>query len=159
MSGIKWLNLIIGTLHRRKKSGRPSKCSERDEKLLVRIVKRDPTATSSNVISHANQFLGLGISKWTANRILRRAKIFARRPCSKPLLNSRQKRARLEFARLHMHWTPQDWAKVLWSDETKVNMHNPDGGQWVRRPSGERHNTKYIKTSVKFGGGSILAWG
>ena len=56
-----------------------------------------------------------------------------------------------------MHWTPQDWAKVLWSDETKINMHNPDGGQWVKRPSGERNNTKYIKTSVKFGGGSILA--
>jgi hypothetical protein len=35
----------------------------------------------------------------------------------KPWLRPEQKEARLKFARDHIHWTEEDWKRVVWSDE------------------------------------------
>ena len=126
---------------------------------MVRVVKRDPKENSSDVINFARSNLSVNISKWTARRILNRAKLFAHRPATKPLLNQRHRTARLAFAKEHQHWNVNDCARVLWSDECKFNLHNPDGACWIRRQTGERYNSKFVKTSLKFGGGSIMAWG
>ena len=39
----------------------------------------------------------------------------------RPLLTARHRRARLEFAERHLDWTVDDWKRVWWSDETKIN--------------------------------------
>lgn len=126
---------------------------------MVRLVKRNPMANATDVAHHANQNLELKISQRTAQRILKRAKIFARRPAHKPMLSKKQKKDRLDFARQYQHWTKDDWGKVLWSDETKFNLHNPDGGQFVRRPVNTRYESKYVKSTLKFGAGNVMAWG
>ncbi|KAG0865681.1 hypothetical protein G6F15_012852 [Rhizopus arrhizus] len=38
---------------------------------------------------------------------------------------------RYEFARAHLSWTIDDWKKVIFSDETKVNRIGSDGLQWT----------------------------
>ena len=50
-------------------------------------------------------------------------------------------------------------ANVMWSDESRFNLYNPDGGNFVRRPPGKRYDQKYVRSTVKFGGGSIMVWG
>jgi len=52
-------------------SGRPRKSSEKDDRALVRIVKKDPLKTATDLTKHANERLGLGISTRTARRILK----------------------------------------------------------------------------------------
>jgi len=148
-----------GDVHRRSKSGRPRKCSEWQDRALVREIKKDSKSSTTDVRSYAQQHFGLNISKWTAARILNRAKLFARRPASKPLLTQAHQKARLQFARAHKHWTSEDWGRVLWSDESKFNLMNPDGGQWVRRAPGTRYKDQHIKSTLKFGGGNVMAWG
>lgn len=67
--------------------------------------------------------------------------------------------ARLQFARAHQHWTPADWRRVIWSDESKFNLYNPDGGITIRRPPGKRYDEKYTRGTMKFGGGgSVMVW-
>ena len=126
---------------------------------MVRVVKRDPMKTSSDMVAYTNQNLGLNITQRTARNILRRAKIFARRAACKPKLNETHKKSRMEFALAHKDWTVIDWGKVLWSDESKFNLWNPDGGMWVRRPKGKRYDPAYVRPTVKYGGGSVMAWG
>ena len=128
-------------------------------RVLVRVVKKDPNKSATNIVNHANEHLSVKMSKWTARRILNRAKIFARHPAYKPMLTARHRKDRLQFALDHRHWSVVEWGKVVWSDETKVNMHNPDGGQWTRRPSGTRYSSRYIVSTKKYGGGSAMAWG
>jgi hypothetical protein len=47
---------------------------------------------------------------------------FSRRiALKKPLLTDAYKRARLDWAEAHKHWTWEDWKWVFWTDETWVN--------------------------------------
>ncbi|CAK5084012.1 unnamed protein product [Meloidogyne enterolobii] len=42
---------------------------------------------------------------------------------------------------------------------TRFNFHNPDGGNFIRRPPNKRYDPKFIKSTMKYGGGGIMAWG
>ena len=49
----------------------------------------------------------------------------------RPLLKPHHRRARMEFAERHLEWTIEDWKKVIWSDETKINCLGSDGRKYV----------------------------
>jgi len=38
-----------------------------------------------------------------------------------PLFKKAHQWDRLKFAQYHQNWTVEDWKRVLWSDETKIN--------------------------------------
>jgi hypothetical protein len=44
-----------------------------------------------------------------------------------PILSTRHYKAQLDFAYAHKGWTLDDWKKVVWSDETKINRLGSDG--------------------------------
>ena len=50
-------------------------------------------------------------------RILKRLGYALRSMCSRPCLNTRQRAARLQWARKHEKWTVCHWSRVLFSDE------------------------------------------
>lgn len=127
--------------------------------MLIREIKKDPTKTGTDLQNYANNNLGLNISSRTGRRILCRLNLKAYRPARKALLKDCHRRARLLFATKYRHWTPEQWAKVVWSDESKFNMHNSDGGNMIRRPPNKRFDQNYVKTQVKFHGGGIMTWG
>ena len=54
----------------------------------------------------------------------------------KPFLSSTHRKAHLEFALEYQYWTLDDWARVIWSDETKVNRLGSDGRLWVWKQPG-----------------------
>lgn len=146
-------------VNRKPGSGRPKKLSIKEERIIARIVKCDPIKTAIDAKRYAFYHLDRSISKWTAQRILKRAKLFARRPAKKPLISKKNQRSRVAFAKRHKDWTANDWAKVLWSDESKFNLFSSDGIRWVRRPKRQRFQIKYQVPTVKHGGGSVLVWG
>ncbi|GJQ85320.1 hypothetical protein Trydic_g12632 [Trypoxylus dichotomus] len=48
---------------------------------------------------------------------------------------------------------------MLWSDESNIELFKPPGAaQYVRRRRGEAYQPDCIAPSVKFGGGSIMAF-
>ena len=49
----------------------------------------------------------------------------------RPLLLKRHIRVQLDFALAHQDWTLEDWKRVIWSDETKINCLGSDGRKWV----------------------------
>jgi transposase-like protein len=48
----------------------------------------------------------------------------------KPCLSQRNVQERLCFATIHKDWTIEDWKRVVFSDETKINRFNVDGKSW-----------------------------
>ena len=52
----------------------------------------------------------------------------------------------------------EDWTKVIWSDETKINRIGSDGRIYVRKKSGQPLLDKESQKVVKFGGGSLMVW-
>ena len=77
----------------------------------------------------------------------------------KPLLSARHKREQLDFALTHQHWTVEDWKRVVWSDETKINHLGSDGRKWAWKKVGEGLSDRLVQGTVKFGGGSVMIWG
>ncbi len=53
----------------------------------------------------------------------------------------------------------EDWKRVIWSDETKINRIGSDGKQWVWKQVGEGLISREVQGTVKFGGGKIMVWG
>ena len=148
-----------GNVHRVAKSGRRLSTTLREDRKLVLEYKKNPNLTSTDGVEIINQLSNKDISRWTVNRRLTRAKLFARRPALKPLMVARHRQQRLDFARKHSSWTADDWANVIFTDETKINLFHADGNHMIRRPSGKRYDIKYLRPTVKFGGGSIMLWG
>ena len=52
-----------------------------------------------------------------------------------------------------------DWKRVIWSDETKINRFCSDGRSWCWIRDGEGVQNRHVQQTVKHGGGSILVWG
>jgi len=77
----------------------------------------------------------------------------------KPLLSVRHRKRRLAFALKYREWTVEDWKRVIWSDETKINRFGSDGQEYVWKQKGEGLIEREIKGTVKFGGGNIMVWG
>ena len=152
-------NQQCGDVSRKAKSGRPRKTTKREERTIIGHINADPNRTAADASSYAQQNFGTKISIQTARRILRRYGLHARRPARTPLLKKRHRLARLMFARRHKMWGREEWGRVLWSDETKINLFNPDGSLFVRRPVGTRFEQRYTKGTVKFQGGNIMVWG
>ncbi len=76
----------------------------------------------------------------------------------KPLLTSKMMVKRLKFAKKYGHWTPEDWSKVMYSDELTFRCVR-NIRKKVRRPSGSnRFDTKYTTKTVKHPA-SVMVWG
>lgn len=141
------------------KSGRPRKTTARDDKLILRMSSCDPRKTATTTAADLCTNYGIQISERSVRRRLLDGGLNARRPVRKPLISKKNRKARLEFARRHVNWTVDDWAKDLWSDESKVCFFTSDGIQYVRRPVGTRFEPKYQLPTVKHGGGHVMVWG
>lgn len=52
-----------------------------------------------------------------------------------------------------------DWKRVVFSDETKVNLLGSDGRKWGWKVPGSLLQDSHVSPTVKYGGGSMMIWG
>ena len=76
-----------------------------------------------------------------------------------PLLSAKHRKACLDFAIVHKDWTIEDWKKVIWSDETKINRLGSDGRKYTWKEKGEGLSDRLVEGTIKFGGGNLMMWG
>src|SRR5258705_13748682 len=73
-----------------------------------------------------------------------------------PMLKGTHHQRCLKFAQYHESWTVQDWKRVLWTDETKINRIGSDGKVYVWKKRGEPLSDQTTTPTVKHGGGNNL---
>ena len=159
VSGILKKHEETGSVRDKRIPGRLRKTTSREDSILVRKSKADRFKTAPQLKAEMNLEYGVQVSTSTAQRRLREAGLFGRKPRRKPRLTPAHKRARLDFAREHKDWTMSQWEKVIFSDESRFLLHRSDGRVYVRRMLGEEFKETCVQTTVKHGGGGIMVWG
>jgi transposase len=140
-------------------NGRPKKLSQRDVNHGIRLIMSGKADTATQVAKALQDITNQDLSAETVRRELKTAGMKASVKAKKPLLTKRHRRARLEWANLHKDWTLDDWKRVVWSDESKINRLGSDGRQWIWKKPGEGLSDRTVEETLKFGGGSLMVWG
>lgn len=148
-----------GNLNNKSRSGRPRKTSAREDRIIKKQSVADPQKSARQIRDDLEVNHGVKLHVSTVKRRLVANDLHGRRPSRKPLISSKNKKARLQFAEKFGKWSKADWSKVLWSDESKFNLFSSDGIKYVRRPKNKRNDVRYQVPTVKHGGGNVMVWG
>lgn len=148
-----------GEYRRRPGQGRKRCTTQRDDRYLQLQALRNRTFTAPHLKNDLLNTRQVNVSAKTVRRRLKEAGLNPKRPAKVPRLLPRHKTARLQFARAHAGWGEHEWSKVLFTDETRIQLWKPDGRDRVYRRIGERYAACNLVQIVSFGGGSIMLWG
>jgi transposase len=137
--------------------GRPRKTSNAFDRWLVRAALTE----TSLPLKEFHSITNIPVSEQTVRRRLRENGIRKWRALKRPLLNKEQARKRLEWAKAHRHWTVEDWAKVVWSDESAIQKDSDTRTVWVWRHQNkaEKYMPKNVLPKARDGRLSQMMWG
>ena len=103
---------------------------------MVRYSKNNPRATTKEVLEAMGPVMD--VSRRTVGRILRRGSLKACRPRKTPLFKSEHVlKDRIAFAKRHIDKDCLFWSRVLWTDETKIELFGHNNVSHVYRESGK----------------------
>jgi transposase len=98
--------------------------------------------------------LDLGVSARTVRRRLNEIDLH----CCVQRAEHENVRARIAFAEGYSRWTEDDWARVLFSDETHFYLGH-HGREYVQRPPGAALDPKYTRKDNERLEGKVSLWG
>lgn len=133
------------------RSGRPRSLGKGTETRLVRQTKIDPFCTAKQLKTEVPE--AGTVSDRTIRRYLCRNGLYGRIAAPKPKLTPDHIRKRIDFCRSKRDWTLRDWNRVIFTDESKLEI-NPRRKQFVNA----RHVSKYCTETTKFSK-SLMVWG
>ena len=145
-----------GNTRDRRRSGRPRVTSHRQDKHIRLVHLQNRFQTSSLTV---RSILGLRpISSRTVSNRINEHNIRPRRPTIRPIVLPRHRAARLTWCRRYLRFRIQDWANILFTDESRFHLDSSDGRSRVYRRVGERYADACVIQRQSFGGGSAMVW-
>ncbi|KAI4888362.1 hypothetical protein NFI96_011255, partial [Prochilodus magdalenae] len=142
----------------RPRPGAPKKISPRGVAMMLRTVRNRP-ATTRQELANDLKAAGTTVCKETIGNTLRNNGFTSCSARKVPLLKRAHVEARLKYANDHLKDEPSYWEKVLWSDETKIELFGLNSTRHVWRKKNAAYDPKNTVPTVKHGGGSIMFWG
>ncbi|KAK1801578.1 hypothetical protein P4O66_004533 [Electrophorus voltai] len=107
-------------------------------------------------LQHCSVERGEPSRRTTIPAALHQSGLYGRVARQKPLLSKRHEIASLEFAKRHLKDSQTMRNKILWSDETNIELFGLTAKRHVWRKPGTTH---HLANTVKHAGGSIMLWG
>ena len=99
------------------------------------------------------------MSRYTVRRRLCEAGLYSRIAAKKQLLRKQNNVKKLLWTKAHKDRTIEHWNKVLWTDESKLEIFGSNRRVYVWQRVDERAAAPYITPSVKHRGGSVMVGG
>ncbi|KAL0176957.1 hypothetical protein M9458_029287, partial [Cirrhinus mrigala] len=135
------------------RSGASCEISPHGVSMIIRTVRNQPRTTREDLVNDLGT-AGTIVTKKTIGNTLRREGLKSCSALKVPLLKRAHVQARLKFANQHLNDSEENWAKVLWSNETKKIEHfgiNSTRHVWRRRNDAyDPKNTVPMET-LRFG--------
>ncbi|UYV69889.1 hypothetical protein LAZ67_7001107 [Cordylochernes scorpioides] len=125
------------------------KTATSEDRYLVVTAKRHREMTAIQLSNELSSATGTRISRQTVYRRLHEGALYARRPMVCIPLTSAHRRARLNWCLEHHAWIHDQWANVLFSDESRFSLNTDSRRVFIWREPGICYHPK---------GGSLLVW-
>ncbi len=122
--------------------------------MIMRMVRNQPRTTREDLVNDLKA-AGTIVTKKTIGNALRREGLKSCSARNVPLLKKAHVQTRLKFA----NDSEENWVKVLWSDETKIELFGINSTHRVWRTRNAAYDPKNTIPTVKHGGGNIMFWG
>ena len=140
--------------------GRPSKLPACDKTTIIRQITTGKLDNAVQATKFINSITPDPVSAQTVRRTLKEVGLCSATKKKVPMLKASHCQRRLKFTRDHENWTVEDWKRVLWSDETKINQIGSDGKVYVWKKRGEPPSDYTTTFTVKHrGGNNLMVWG
>jgi transposase len=137
------------------RSGRPSKLTDRAQRLVVRNCIKDRQKPFQKVAQESN----MNISE----RLVRNVAVdtgYHRRVARKvPFLTALQKKKRLAWAKEFKSFSPHKWGNLIWSDECYIHLGDHNGRVYVTRRADEEYNENCVIPTFKQSSVCVMVWG
>lgn len=146
------VNLPVG----KPRPGPSKKTSPRTLTVIKRQLEVKPKSTARE-LKEKNPRLLSNVSIRTVNRRIADLGYSGHRQVKKPILSRVQKKRRLDFAKKYLHWTPQQWSQVLWSDEATFTVTCNRGGLVYRPRGSDPLDPRYTCGTTKHPD-SLIVW-
>ncbi len=122
--------------------------------MIMRTVRNQPRTTREDLVNDLKA-AGTIVTKKTIGNTLRREGLKTCSTRKVPLLKKAHVQARLKFA----NDSEENWVKVLWSDETKIQLFGINSTRRVWRRRNAAYDPKNTILTINHGGGNIMLWG
>jgi transposase len=136
----------------RKPTGRPEMLSLREKKKIETLLSKKPRSTLREVI----QTLKLDCHPGTVSKAIHKLGFKKYKMRRKPKLMDYHKAKRLAFARKYLNW--RHWDKVLWTDESSVEVYKTYSTKVWRKPGEALKEGCYISRDLEFSKKYVKIW-
>lgn len=150
--------LLDEHLEDKKKDEVPSKSNNPEVvKKITDHISTSRATRSQNLVQIAYQSES-GLKRESVRKILKKHGYNKVKRTTKPGLSREQRKARYQWALKFKNWTLEDWKKVIFSDETSVQVGHRRGADKVWRKPSERDESTCRKNRWK-GFSDFMFWG
>ena len=136
------------------RSGRPRIRTPRNERLILRTLRANPTITYAQLCEQT----GLKFSRSTFTKLLKEYGISHWIAKKRPFLTTQAAKARLQFALEHRNWTYEEWKNVIFTDECSLERGSGARRQWVYRTPQQKWDKDMIVPYMKGKDITIMIW-
>ena len=116
----------------RARAGRPHKLSDHAKRKVIDISsgKIENAVIAAHELSEVTRQT---VHPENVRRILRKAGLKSIKKKKKTFLSKKHRKKQLDFAQKYANWTVEDFKRVIWSGERKINRMGSDGLKWTWR--------------------------
>lgn len=126
---------------------------------MVLTARRQPTITAPELVTELQRAHNIIVSRDTVRNRLHEATLHSRRPLRCPPLSRGNRGARLDWCRDFQNWDENDWATVLFTDESRFGFHPDSRRTRVWRRSGNMERLRHVQEVHTYRGGTVMVCG
>ena len=150
--------ITTGNVRHLHAGGRERSTNEVQDRFLVVQARRHRFDNATTLRRDFQNATGVRISTQTIRNRLHDAGLRSKRPAIRVPLTRYHVQMRLAWARDHVTWTQNDWAPVLFTDESRFCVDFTNRRARVWRMPNERFAPVCVAEHDRFGGGSVMVW-